>query len=177
MPQPVITIGIAILSIFSILFLGLFVASGGASGNTHDDVMIEIDASAAEIMEWLTEPDKLELWIEGLDEVRVESFAQFGAGTEYYYASEIYGDTELIVEAWDPDRLLRLSYDAGVASGIATMELTEQGNTTTLRYLSDTKFEPFLIRLMLPLFIGSARDQLMEDLNTLKQLVESTPQD
>lgn len=77
------------------------------------------------------------------------------------------------VTALDPNKLMAVKVTSEGFDGDIRYVLEEAGASTTLRYIGDFRYKPFMLRLLEPLITPSAQRKLEGDLMKLKSVVEA----
>lgn len=158
-------------------FVGLFVASNGATGIStivHD---IEIDALPSEVIKWLIEPDRLIQWVSSLVEVIPVSNGEVRIGSifrEFFVGSDGNSfsiDVEVIDFAENEFLSERIS-SQDLFEGQRRFFLREQDGKTLLTYFSEIRFTNLISKLSTPIFTPSAQAEIELDLEQLKYLIE-----
>ncbi len=162
--------------LIALFVLGLYIASGGAKGKGYHEASVVINKPAVAIFPWLTDPGKQKEWIFGLAESKplTEGGLRVGARSEEIM---LLGEEQTVMEsevtALDPNKLMAVKVTSEGFDGDIRYALEEAGASTTLRYIGDFRYKPFMLRLLEPLITPSAQRKLEGDLMKLKSVVEA----
>ncbi len=154
-------------------FLGLFVLSKGARGESRIEASVLVKADKFEVREWIVEPDKTKLWREWL--VDSDMGGEVKEGSVYWDVWSVgerrwwvqrklikLGDNELRFESETSDFEINSWYvieDTGVGIRVSLIE--------------KVYFRPFFLRLFEPFIRTKMEEQLKKDLDWLRLMVES----
>jgi len=162
--------------LIALLFGVLFTASGGAKGKGYHEASIAMNRPAAAIFPWLTEPEKMKQWIFGLAASKPLTEGGLRVGARFEEIMEIGGEQTVSISEvteLDPGKLMVVKVTSEGFEGDIRYALEEAGASTTLRYIGNFQYKPFLLRLLEPLVTPSAQRKLEEDLAKLKSVVEA----
>ena len=141
-----------------------------------NEYSVEIDRPAAQVFPHLVASERRLRWMGALKESKQVTEGQPGEGTRFEDVFEDHGQRfELeaeIVELRAPE-LIRLKLEGSAFESDLTQTLTETGGKTTLTTTIDTEYHSALARLMSGVVTGHAQKQLEEDLERLKELLET----
>jgi uncharacterized protein YndB with AHSA1/START domain len=177
MQKWILRVLIVFFGLIAMFFVVMLIVSGGAKGEGHHDASIVINKPPAEVFPWLTEPEKLTKWMEGLVESKPLTEGGLRAGAKSQETVEVGGErTVMVVEvtAVEPPKLLVARITSEGFNGDARYTLEQDGGSTKLRYLGDFQYKVFMAKLMEPLITPAAQGKLVQDLARLKALVESS---
>ncbi len=164
-----------VLGIALAAFIGLL-ALGGYKGQGQNASTIQIAGTPEEIFGWITEPEKLQKWIEGLVESTplTEGGLKVGARSrEVMMAGDARTDREVEITALEQNERLEASITSEHFEIKARYILSVSGERTRLTYIGDIQFKGFLFKLFSPIIIPTAQKQLEENLSRLKEMVEA----
>lgn len=170
-------IGIGILGLLVLVFVVLFIMSGGASGKSFNEVTVTIDKPAAEVFTWLVTPEKLRGWIRGyVDSVPLNGDSlRVGARTkEIINADGERFDMEMELTGLEMNRLLAFNMTNEMFDQQGKYELTETNGSTTVHFTANSQFKGFFMRLIEPMFTPVAQKQYEANLAKLKEIVEAS---
>jgi uncharacterized protein YndB with AHSA1/START domain len=152
-------------------------------GHLATEVVIERPAS--QVFRWLTDDDRVKRWIGGLLEIRDTFSPSDGAevGRKFHLVEEYKGsraEMDMTVLRYEKDHDLEIlvSSTGDPKNGFtetANYTLSEENGKTRLRFTVDTTYFGFMLRLLEPIITPQADKKLREDLQHLKELVESEP--
>lgn len=146
---------------------------------SNSSATITIDAPAHEVFPWLTEPNKVGLWIGGFvkSEPITEGGTRVGARSRetFRQGSKVFSMETEVVELKPSERLVvKITMrDPWDFDATAEYTLTESGDRTTLKLVQETYMNTALLKLFSPVINAQGRKKLEEDLQTLKAAVES----
>jgi uncharacterized protein YndB with AHSA1/START domain len=168
-----------LLALIGALGLGFVVLLllGQRPGAGRNEASIVIARPASSIFPWLTQPEKLEQWIEGLD----ESMPLTAGGTRVGSRSRdviIEGgqryEMETEVTALEPNRLVANRITSAGFDVDGRYELAEQDGTTRVTYTGVARYKMWLAKLMEPVVTPAAQKALEKNMAKLKSQVEAT---
>ena len=138
---------------------------------------IEIEAPPEEVFPYLTEPDRIAQWVDGLVEITplTEGGHRVGAtarlvveqdGNRYEFIDEVTSTTA--------NESLELHSQSDMFDADIRWELEPSKNGTHATAVMRTDFHGFY-RFLAPMMRSTAEEQLQSDFERLKQLIESPP--
>jgi uncharacterized protein YndB with AHSA1/START domain len=164
-----------------LLAVVVLLALGGFRGQSRLVRTIEIARPPEVVFAWISEPERLKVWVGWLVDIQTETPPPVAVGSRNVWVMEDRNnnnqrmDIHTEVTRLEPDRLLeaRLSVPAGF-TGTVTYELQPiDARRTHLTYRATYHFEHWLAKLLEPVISRSAQQKLNDDLNRLKQRVEA----
>ena len=170
-------VGLIALAVLVLLALGQRKDAGRITNS------IEIGRPAQDIWPWLTEPEKLKLWVGWLIEVRALTPPPHGVGSKAMWVMEDRNNnnervevTDEVVE-YDPPRRIKVRLTSAMGfDGEGVFKLTDLGNgRTQFEQAGEYRFTSWLAKLFLPMIMHSARSKAAEDIQRLKSKVEESP--
>ncbi|NUQ74776.1 MAG: SRPBCC family protein [Polyangiaceae bacterium] len=177
MKKWIIRVVVGFFLLIALFFGVLYVVSGGAKGKGYHEAKIEINKPAAAVFPWLTEPAKQKQWIFGLAEVKplTEGDLRVGARSQ---ETMVIGEEQTVMVSevieLDPGKRMVVKITSPGFDGQIRYVLDEAGASSTLRYIGDFQYKPFMLRLLEPLVTPSAQRKLEGDLMKLKAEVEAS---
>ena len=173
-----IILGVVLAGVLAVVG-GLWIA-GKRDGAGVNRYQVTIHKPAAEVMPWIVEPDKLKQWVGGFVSSKDLSNIgmKVGAQGETVLADPNQpGVTYIIKEeltAFEPNKLIELRmWVPDVFHGTVRYELTEANGATTVHAYAKFDYDRWLFRLIEPMITPSAQKKTEEDMNRLKQAVET----
>lgn len=167
--------GILLLAVAVLAALGFRPGAGRVAGT------IEVARAPADVWPWIVEGERQKEWVGWLTEVHDLNPGVEGVGARYKWVMidptmnnqrvEIDGE----VTAHEPGRLSTARLDSpGMFSGHATYELTDLGGARTrVEYVSEFRMQNGLWRLLEPVVTPQARRKAVDDLERMKERIES----
>ena len=156
--------------------IALYVIGGRTAAYRAD---IEIDASPVTVFTYLTETDLLLQWMDGVTKIEplTEGGHRVGARARITIqdnenATPVVMDDEVLRSEPGQQLEVRLTSSAIVAT--STYDLHSHGSSTHLSHEFRGDFSG-VMRIFAPFVAGSIQQKLREDLQRLKELVESRP--
>jgi hypothetical protein len=167
--------GIVMLAVIVLLMLG------GFRGESRLQATIEIARPAPVVLDWITEPSRVQSWVGWLIEIQPLTPGEPAVGSRELWVMEDRNNNnqrmeiESEVTSLDHGRALTARvHSAGGFDGTVSYALEPMSaDRTRLQYLADYKFEHWLAKLLEPVISRSAQQKLEEDLARLKQLAEA----
>jgi uncharacterized protein YndB with AHSA1/START domain len=172
--------GLILIAALVVLSVVTLFALGKREGARQMTSSIEINRPPAEVWRWITEPEKQKQWIAWVVEIKPLTPPPHGVGSrqEIIMEDRNNGNTRMkikdVVTAMEPFKLLTVQLDtAGEFTGTSTYRLTDLGGgRTRLDSESTFQFSHWLVQLLEPLIMPSARKKNVEDYARLKSLIE-----
>ncbi|MGD8376441.1 MAG: SRPBCC family protein [Acidobacteriota bacterium] len=164
-----------VLGVFVLVLAGLWIAGGGDGRWVHT-ATIRIDRPPEAIFPWLTEPEKLKVWVDGLLESTPVTHDGLRVGSRSREVVKEHGERfemETVITELNPPGLLGATITGESFESRVRYELRGREGATELTYFTDTQFDGLLFRVMEPLIGASAADRIDADLERLKKAVES----
>jgi len=160
---------------------GLWLAGRRASaGHLHSE--IEVKRPAAEVWDWVSEPEKMKQWVSWLVDVRTDDMGHGGVGVKRVLVMRDENNGGQLMEIqgtcteYTPPNLLRMNLVVpGAFDGTQAYRVTDLGNGSS-RLEIDSQFHfgnPFA-KLMEPVITPSAQKKMRRDIARLKQLAEES---
>jgi uncharacterized protein YndB with AHSA1/START domain len=155
--------------------------------NRHEDpkhqhvVTANVRAEPAEVYRYLTEPDLLPRWVDGLRESRPQGDGVMRVGATSIEVVEARGKSvEMVSEvlAWEQDRALsvRMTYPGDVGAADMTYVLTPADDATRVRLTFTPRYRG-IARLAVRLMRRSTLKRLQADLDRLARVVRADAAD
>jgi carbon monoxide dehydrogenase subunit G len=145
---------------------------------------MEVACAPAHLWKFIYEPERQKLWMKGMLENRPTSEGPTRVGSTFHMRIKEgtkSADYDGEVTAYDPPKHLGIRFWGGTfPKGMkmrADYRLTDLGGRTRLDYVAEVDSEkkpPFLMRLLMPLFLLFGKLQLRSFMKTLKRLAEET---
>jgi uncharacterized protein YndB with AHSA1/START domain len=169
-------VGVMALACVILLVLGHRANAGRTSASA------DINASPAQVWQWLDEPGKLKQWISWVVEVRTpngSAVSGVGAKRVIVMKDENNGGMPIEVEGvytrYQPPTEMALAMSTpGAFEGAETYRLTDMGNGRT-HFEADGRFRytMWMAQLFEPLITPAAQKKMDGDVSRLKSLVEA----
>jgi len=168
-----------------VLAIGGLWLAGMRPGHGHVVAEIVIERPAPQVFLWLTDDERVKKWIGGLTEIRQVSAPAGGSEVgkkfklvEYYNGQR--ADMEMEITKYEKDRAISiLVVSVGDPnngfSETGDYTLTEENGKTRLRFVVQTQYTGFVLRLLEPLITPKAKEKLEEDFRRMKELAEAEP--
>jgi uncharacterized protein YndB with AHSA1/START domain len=176
----ILRIGASLIGVIALTCVVLLVLGHRANAG-RTNVSAVINASPAQVWQWLEEPAKLKQWISWLVEVRTPNPVASGVGAKRVFVmkDENNGGTLMEVEGvytgYQPPTEMDLTMSTpGAFEGTETYRLTDLGNGRTHfeaggRY----RYSVWMAQLFEPLITPAAQKKMDGDVSRLKSLVEA----
>lgn len=169
-----LVIAIVLLALAAV---GALVVSGLLYSGSKYQAEVVIQAPAAEVYRWLTEPEKLKQWVGGLVDSRPLD-DRLKPGARSVETIEDGGVSfQMETEALEvvPEKLLtfRLSAEGDFGfEGVSRYTLSETAGATRLALTQEIRYKSFFLKAISPLLAGQVEQKLDADFGTLKRLAE-----
>lgn len=139
----------------------------------HQEIIAPIDV----VFSYLSDDEKMKLWMEGLESVEYPKGkkTEIKAGTKFIHSIKEGLNTQTykgIVSAYEPPSLLAVKLSHPAHRIKVTYELTSLGRKTELDYHCELEYTSFYYRFMGVLFSWFTKRILKSQLAKLKQLAE-----
>lgn len=138
---------------------------------------VEIKQTPAKVFVWITEPDRIKLWLGGLKETQILTEGGLRVGARDRMILEMpEGKYVMETEVLDfqADKFIKVK--ATVPEGfdqVIVYTLEDIGGATRLTFESETDMKHWMANVMLPLWWPDAEKKMQSDLAKLKELAET----
>lgn len=169
--------------LFILFGLGIFVCVIGAvliihATSTNSQVKnfeeeILIKAPAQDVYSYILDPQKVEEWWGGTQEVVLLTTGLPNRNTKYVLVTQI-GDIEVTIKNATKDKTVEISYEFKNTENVGntTYTLVEQNNNTTVKVKTSVRYLRQTERFWSPITNYRFTQSTKKDLQTLKVLVE-----
>jgi carbon monoxide dehydrogenase subunit G len=137
------------------------------------DFTIEVERSAPEVFDYLSDVERLPEWQASALESHAEG--PLAEGSRIVERRKVMGreiTNELEVTAYDPPRRLTLKALGGPVRFTVDHELAETGASTSVHVVAEAESGTFM-KLAEPLLARTAEQELRQDFARLKEILES----
>ena len=136
---------------------------------------IEIDGAVEDVFGYMTEPEQIKLWVEGLVEMEALTNGGSRVGAKSRQVFVEHGRRiELIEEVlvFEPNRRVKIKAETDGFWLTADYVLEAVNGGTRIDYEAETHLESWFMKLMGPIVNRSSRKKVVVDLVRLKAMVE-----
>ncbi len=184
----VIRVGIVTVGLPS-LVIGLLMLARFRPGRGHVNASIEIHRPAAEVFRWISQPERMEQWMGGVQDIAVvsvpdpqEPVAEILHAVEINPDDHTRTDLKMVITDYVPreDFGLDISATGNPETDFAAdtrYQLSENKGSTHISFESQMWYRSRLSEILEPLMTFAARRKFQRDLQRLKALVEAQPAD
>jgi uncharacterized membrane protein len=161
--------GLAALALVTLVALGLRSGAGRMSAS------VEISAPRPLVWTWVTEPDRLKLWVGWVEDVkrRDDTHVTWIMRDENNNNARMEIE-DTLVQQTPPEYVQTRMTVPGSFDGTSEFRLTAlSSNRTRVESSGTFQYSHWLARLLEPLITRAAQDKLVDDLNRLKTMVEA----
>lgn len=176
MKRKLLKVGLALLGVACGAVLALYLIGGRPYTYRAD---IEIDADPNLVFTYLTDEELLLQWMGGVTKIEPLTEGGHRVGAKARITIEENGSVTVMedeVVDSKPGSLLQVKLTNDMITALSVYDLHSHGSRTHLSHHLITRYKNW-VRVFAPLAGGAVTRKLNDDLTSLKQLIESRPDD